>query len=95
MTKVIVLSTVLGLSALGMACGGAENTNVTVKPANVATPAPATPASTMAPATNVAPANAANTGNANAMRPPMNANASNANKTTMAPANAMNKPANK
>ena len=34
MKKVILLSTVLGLGALGMACGESANTNVTVKPAN-------------------------------------------------------------
>lgn len=65
MTKVIVLSTVLGLSALGMACGDSgTNVNVNAKPANVATPAPvatvapATPAATVA--TNANMANSAN-----------------------------------
>ena len=55
MTKVFVLSAVLGLSALGMACGGdtaANNKNGTnVKPATPTTTAPATPATT-APATS-------------------------------------------
>jgi len=59
MTKVFVLSAVLGLSALGMACGGTEankpanNTNAP-KPATSmapATPAPMTPAT---PATTTA-----------------------------------------
>lgn len=52
MTKAIVLSTVLGVSALGLACGApaANNTNV----AKPATPAAATPAATVAPATSPA-----------------------------------------
>jgi len=50
MKKVIVLSTVLGLSALGMACGDsasnntankpANNANAIIVPANTATPIP-------------------------------------------------------
>ena len=54
MTKVFVLSAVLGLSALGMACGNepaANNKNGNVKPATPTTTAPATPATT-APATS-------------------------------------------
>ena len=55
MTKVFVLSAVLGLSALGMACGNEpaannKNGNTNVKPATPTTTAPATPATT-APAT--------------------------------------------
>jgi len=65
MTKVIVLSTVLGLSALGMACGDSgTNVNVNAKPANVATPAPAATVAPATPAVNVATnANMANTAN--------------------------------
>ena len=78
MKNVIVLSTVLGLSALGMACGDSgTNVNVTAKPANVAvsTPAPvSTPISISTPVAN-APANA--------NKPAANAPASN-----MKPANA-------
>lgn len=54
MTKVIVLSAVLGLSALGMACSDSSNTNVTVKPANVAPPVNVAPPP---PPVNVAPSN--------------------------------------
>ena len=79
MTKVFVLSTVLGLGALGMACGdtATNGTNNTVKPVNTATVAPvntATPATT-----NVAPANNS------AMAPNANAPKSNIG-TTMTPA---------
>jgi hypothetical protein len=58
MKKVIALSTVLALGALGMACGDtAPNTNSTnVKPANTATPAPVNTATP-------APVNTGNTGN--------------------------------
>ena len=75
MKKVIVLSTVLGLSALGMACGDvpANNANAN-KPAN--TPAPvstpmSTPAST--PASNMTNGNSAmKPANSNsAMKPAM------------------------
>lgn len=66
MTKVFVLSAVLGLSALGMACGGDTaannkngNTNA-VKPATPVTTAPATPATT-APATPATTAPATST----------------------------------
>ena len=58
MKKVIVLSAVLGLSALGMACGdAASNAN---KPANNANTSPPTPApvNTATPATNVTAPNA-------------------------------------
>lgn len=56
MKKVIALSSVLALSALGMACGDAGNTNTaTNKPANTNMTKPATP--TPAPATNAAPSN--------------------------------------
>ncbi|MEO6052248.1 MAG: hypothetical protein ABIP78_13085 [Pyrinomonadaceae bacterium] len=95
MKKVIVLSTVLGLSALGMACGDAgTNVNVNAKPANnTATMAPANNTA-MAPANNtaMAPANnsAMSNANSNAMKPAANA-PTNMNK----PANNMNKPANK
>jgi hypothetical protein len=85
MKKVIVLSTVLGLSALGMACGEAAN-NAPANNANkanavtVSTPAASTPAPVnTAPPANAAPANAAN----NTMKP---AN-TNAAANTMKPAN--------
>lgn len=75
MKKVIVLSTVLGLSALGMACGEAANTNTANKPANnanVATPAPAaTAAPATTPAANATVANA--TPAASATKPAANA----------------------
>ena len=77
MTKVIVLSTVLGLSALGMACGEAasNNGNKPANNANTSTPTPA-PVNTATPATNVtAP-------NANA--PKTNTPPANAPKTNMA-----------
>ena len=100
MKKVFVLSAVLGLSALGMACGGtatnnANNTNA-VKPANTATPAPTVAAVSPATTTNVAPAtNATNSANSSTMKP---ANAmtpaANATKDT-APANSTTKPVNK
>lgn len=78
MTKVIVLSTVLGLGALGIACGDAAPANNTAnKPANtpapVATVAPATPAATVANT-----ANTANTANKMAT-PAANAPKANAN----------------
>lgn len=70
MTKAIVLSTVLGVSALGLACGApaANNTNA-VKPA---TPAMATPAATVAPVTAPAttPATAATSKDAPKMATP-------------------------
>ncbi len=83
MTKIIVLSTVLALSAMGMACGDAgTNVNVNAKMANtmapVSTPAAmntATPVSSMTPAMN------ANAPKTNMMAP--NANAPKTN--TMAP----------
>lgn len=83
MTKVIVLSTVLGLSALGMACGEAPANNAANKPAanttNVApvsTPATVTtPANTMAPNSNAPAANASNS----AMKPATNTMAPNSN----------------
>ncbi|MEO6656603.1 MAG: hypothetical protein ABIO36_11025 [Pyrinomonadaceae bacterium] len=94
MKKVIVLSAVLGLSALGMACGDAgTNVNVNAKPANnTATMAPANNTA-MAPANNsaMAPANNSAMSNGNMNKPAMNAPANNMNK----PANNMNKPANK
>ena len=79
MTKVFVLSTVLGLSALGMACGDAANTNVTVKPANVmpvntATPmatAPVNQATPMTPPANAPKANVTTTPAANAPKATM------------------------
>ncbi len=83
MKKVIVLSTVLGLSALGMACGEtpANNANVNkpvvvATPANTITIAPANTPATNVPATNVKPANttatpASNMKPANAMKTPM------------------------
>ncbi|CAN5451850.1 hypothetical protein BH10ACI3_BH10ACI3_25970 [soil metagenome] len=87
MTKVIVLSTVLGLSALGMACGEAPANNTANKPA-----ANTTPASTPAPVMTVAPAMtpAANANSANAMgaKPATNAAAN-----TMKPAANTMKPA--
>ncbi len=83
MKKLIVLSTVLGLSALGMACGEGSNTNVTVKPANTvvnaATPAPV---NTATPAANVTAPNA-NAPKANTTAP--NANAPKANTAAPSP----------
>lgn len=84
MKKVILLTTVLGLGALGMACGEAANNtntkpNTNVAPAN--SPAPiASPANT-APAgnttnSNMKPGNTA--ANNSAMKPAVTAN--NANK---------------
>lgn len=61
MKKVIALSTVLALGALGMACGETApnaNTGNTNKPANTSTPAPATPAATTPMANVNAPGNA-------------------------------------
>ena len=75
MTKVIVLSTVLGLSALGMACGGDVANNANAKPANNTTTT--APATNVAPATNAAPA-------ANTMKPANTTTAPAAN--TMKPA---------
>jgi len=61
MKKVILLSTVLGLGALGMACGESANVSVNVnKPANAVLVNAATPApvNTATPATNVTAPNA-------------------------------------
>lgn len=66
MKKVIVLSTVLGLSALGMACGEAASNNAANKPANAAN---------AANTTNVAPAANAPAANAPAANAAANANA--------------------
>jgi hypothetical protein len=100
MKKVIVLSTVLGISALGMACGEAANTNTSAnKPANVtvnanvATPAPAatvaanTNANAAASTSDKAPvANATNTAkSANMTVAPANANHSAGNANTTKP----------
>lgn len=96
MKKVIVLSTVLGLGALGMACGDAApannaananrtNTNVTVTNANAANAA-ANAANTVANA-------AANAANAVANAANSAANAAKPANTTSNTANA-NKPAN-
>jgi hypothetical protein len=65
MKKVIALTAALGLSALGMACGGADNTNVNVnaKPANVANVAPASSPVTVASPINTAPSTNATNGN--------------------------------
>lgn len=79
MKKVIVLSTVLGLSALGMACGEAASNNAANKPANVNVSTPA-PVSTVAPVSTPA----ANTNMTNANKP--------ANTAAVPPA--ANKPAN-
>ena len=83
MKKVIVLSAVLGLGALGMACGET--------PANNANTKPSTPASTPAPVatTNTMPSNVT-TGNStnSAIKP-----ASNASNSTMKPANSTGAPA--
>ena len=86
MKKIIALSTLLALSALGMACGGdaanntAANTNKTVANSmNAAANAMNAAANQAATAANTA-ATAANTA-ANSM-----ANASNATKPTTAPA---------
>lgn len=84
MKKVIALSTVLGLSALGMACGdAAPANNAANKPANTATPAPV---ATVAPATPAVNANATNTANkmadnkaADTVKPAANAPKANAN----------------
>ena len=73
MTKVIVLSTVLGLSALGMACGETA-TNVSVnanKPAANVAPV-STPATVTTPAANV-PATNTMAANNSAMKPAANA----------------------
>jgi hypothetical protein len=61
MKKVLVLSTVLGLGALGIACGGETPAN---KPANNANAAANKPASTPAPATNAPAAQTAPASNA-------------------------------
>lgn len=80
MKKVIALSTVLGLSALGMACGGdAPMANNMANKANNAAPTNTAPANT-AP-TNAAPTNAA----------PSNAAPSNAAPSNAAPSNATSK----
>ena len=58
MKKIIALSSVLALGALGMACGGAAPANnSTNKPANVTNVAPAT---NVTPATKAVGATAAN-----------------------------------
>ena len=80
MTKVILLSTVLGLGALGMACGEAPANNTTVvKPA--ANTAVMNAVNTAANTAQVAANTMANAANsmANAIKPASN----------MAPANAM------
>ncbi|MBP9663482.1 MAG: hypothetical protein KBD94_02610 [Pyrinomonadaceae bacterium] len=87
MKKVIALSTVLGLSALGMACGETPANNATNKPANTA---PA--ASPVSSPVNTAPANTA----ANHTAPANASNTTGAKPTNAAPANnAAAKPANK
>ena len=85
MKKVIVLSTVLGLSALGMACGDSgTNVNVNAKSANVSTPAPI---STSAPvSTPTANLPASNSGN---MKP---SNTTTTPASNMKPANMMKTP---
>lgn len=93
MKKVIALSTVLGLSALGMACGDAAPANNANKPANTAvntsTPAPVNvaPPAANVPAANAPAANgakpAANAPAANATKPAANTSAAN----TAKPAN--------
>ncbi len=76
MKKIIALSTLLILSALGMACGGDTNTNnATNKPAN------ATPVVVSTPPMNTAPPVAANTPSTNAT------NVKPANTTNTKPAN--------
>jgi hypothetical protein len=90
MKKVIALSAVLGLGALGMACGEAANTANTManKAANTAANAMANAANTMvntmANAANTMANTAANTmanaANAMANKPPANAPAANAPK---------------
>lgn len=81
MTKVIVLSTVLGLGALGMACGEAPANNVNIK---VST--------TPAPVANVAPVNVAPPANAPANVPANAMGARPAANDAMKPA-AVNAPA--
>ncbi len=88
MTKVIVLTTVLGLGALGMACGDSSNTNVTVKPANVSNttvvaPVNTAPVSTPVPMTTPA-TNMSNVKPANTM-PPSNMKPTNSTMKTPAP----------
>jgi hypothetical protein len=75
MKKVILLSTVLGMGALGMACGESANNTSNAKPVNIAPAAsPVTTVAPMAsPVTNMKPSNMAT----NTMKP---ANMSNANK---------------
>ena len=68
MKKVIVLSAVLGLSAIGMACGDSANTNVTVKPANVTNTTVIAPVNT-APVSTPAPMTPANSTNMSNMKP--------------------------
>lgn len=93
MTKVIALSAVLGLSALGMACGdGATNANVNInaKPANTNV-APVSSPVTVASPVNTAPANNGTTGNSmNSNMKPANGMTTNSN---MKPANTTASPA--
>ena len=73
MKKIIVLSTVLGLGALGMACGeAAPANNAANKPANVATPAPVATVAPATPAANAAPAANTAAPAANAAKPAAN-----------------------
>jgi len=89
MKKVIVLSAVLGLGALGMACGGAENTN-NAKPANntMANNA-STPVTVSTPAPMNTNTTTTNTTNTNAK--PANTTTTNTNKPANTPANANTK----
>ncbi len=78
MKKVIALSTVLGMGALGMACGDASNVNVNVNKA-VSTPVRTmtpTPAATMSPAANMGNSTMSN---ANSAVKPANTMANNTN----------------
>ena len=90
MKKVILLSAVLGLGALGMACGEAAN-NTPVKPANVA-PAVVNAANVAANTAQVAANQMANVANSiksgTNMAPAGNMSKSN----TAAPANTAKKP---
>ena len=74
MKKVILLSTVLGLGAIGMACGEAANNANANKPVNIAPAASPvmSPVAVASPVTNMKPANNSSTGN---MKPANNMNA--------------------
>jgi hypothetical protein len=96
MTKVIVLSTVLGLSALGMACGEAAtngNANNANKPANTNVAPVSTPATVASPVASPAANTPANANAANTAKP-VNAATPAAN-SAMKPVNAAPSPTKK